>query len=50
MTLDVIGCCGFGVDVNSVENKGHIFTSKCREIVALLEKGQHKMSIIKMAG
>ena len=33
MTLDVIGCCAFGLDIDTVQNPDHIFLEKVRAII-----------------
>ena len=33
LTLDVIACCAFGIDTNSVKDPTSIFLAKCRGIL-----------------
>lgn len=32
MTLDVIACCAFGIDTNSVRDPTSVFLAKCRGV------------------
>ncbi len=51
MTLDIIGCCAFGVDVNSTENPhDDIFLAKCRDIFGQHEKKEGVMKLEPYAG
>ena len=38
LTLDVIACCAFGIDTNSVKDPTSVFLQKCRGIFSTSEK------------
>ena len=37
LTMDVIGCCGFGIDVNSIENPDDEFLNNGRDVLQRFE-------------
>ena len=41
LTLDVIACCAFGIDTNSVKDPTSVFLEECRGLLATAEKSHY---------